>query len=234
MSAIRFLMIHAGVSTLALVVVAVLAVGGRSGESSFERISVRQLDVLDSEGRVRAQLAGEFGPRRKDLAGLLFHNQDGNEAGGLVFQGRRDENGEIQAGAVLTFDQYAEDQIMAIQYSHSGDVKRNGMTIMDRPDEMGENLAEFYRLFAEAETEEERQRLREEVLPTVPPEEMPARRLFLGRTTRNTSTINLYDPSGRVRLKLEVDADGSPRIEFLDEEGNAVRRIVTEAAAAGP
>jgi hypothetical protein len=225
MTSLRVLKIHAVVSTLA--VIAFIAMGARGNESTrtFDRITVRQIDVVDSEDRVRVQLAGEFAPRRKDLSGLLFHNEDGHEAGGLVYAGGKDENGKVRAGAILTFDQYGEDQIMAIQYAHDGDRKRNGLTITDRPDEMGENVAKFYRAFSEAKTDEERRKLREEVLPTIPREELPAKRLFLGRTLRDSSTINLYDPLGRVRLKLEVDSDGTPRIEFFDEEGGSVKKI---------
>jgi hypothetical protein len=228
----KFLKVHAVFSTLAILALIATHIAGPSANRTFDKINVRHIDVLDSEGRVRVQLAGEFSPRRKDLSGLLFHNQDGNEAGGLVYSGKKDENGEIQAGAILTFDQYGDDQIMAIQYSHSGNEKRNGMLIMDRPDELGENLANFYRAFSQAETDEEREKLKEELLPKVPPEEMPARRLFLGRTTRNSSTINLYDPLGRVRLKLEVDADGDPKIEFLDDQGESVKSISSEDVTA--
>jgi len=49
--------------------------------------------------------------------------------------------------------------------------------------------------------------------------------LFFGRTTRNSSTIHLYDPLGRVRLRMEVDSSGQPKIEFLDEDGESVRSI---------
>jgi hypothetical protein len=224
---------HAVLSTIAILALIAVVAAGRSTTQTFDTITTRHIDILDSEDRVRVQLAGEFSPRRKDLSGILFHNEDGNEAGGLVYSGKKDEDGNIQAVGMLTFDQYAEDQIMTLQYSHQGDQKRNGLLLMDRPDEMGENMLAFYKAFAEAETDEERQRLREEVLPTVPPEELPARRLFVGRTLRNSSTINLYDPLGRVRLKLEVDSEGLPVIEFLDENGESVKRISLESEIEG-
>ena len=216
---------YAILTTLALVLIVGMGNTNPPDSRIFDKITVRQIDVVDSEGRVRVQLSGEFGPRRKDLSGLLFHNEDGNEAGGLVYSGKKDENGVIDAGAMLTFDQYAEDQIMAIQYAHQGSAKSTGLTISDRPDEMGENLAAFYRAFSEAGTPEERARLRADVLPTIPAEELPARRLYLGRTQDNASTIDLCDPQGRVRLKLEVGEDGVPRIEFLDERGNSIKKI---------
>jgi len=226
MSDNRILKIHAVISTIAIIGLVVMGAGDPPGERTFQKITVSQIDVVDSEGRIRAQLAGEYGPRRKDLSGLLFHNEEGHEAGGLVYHGGIDEDGNVRAGAILTFDQYGDDQIMAMQYAQNGDRKRNGLTITDRPNEMGENLAQFYKDFSNAKTEEERQRLRSEVLPTIPKEEMPAKRLFLGRTTRNSSTINLCDPVGRVRLKLEVDKDGVPMIEFFNEQGESVKKIV--------
>jgi len=219
---------HAILSTIAILALIAVIATGYSKTQTFDTIAVRHIDILDSEERVRVQLAGEFSPRRTDLSGILFHNEDGNEAGGLVYSGKKDDDGKIQAGAILTFDQYADDQIMTLQYAHSGNQKRNGLMIMDRPDEMGENLAAFYKQFAAAETDEERQRLQEEVLPTIPPEEMPARRLFVGRTVRNSSTINLYDQLGRVRLRLEVDSSNQPKIEFFDEEGEVVKSIMVD------
>lgn len=224
----RPLKIYGIVSTLAILALLLMGADGPSESAVFDRITVRHIDVVDSEGRVRVQLAGEYGPRRKDLAGLLFHNEDGHEAGGLVYTGRTDETGKVQAGAILTFDQYGEDQIMAIRYSQDGDVKENGMTLTDRPNEMGENMAKFYRAFAEAKTDEARRKLREEMLPTIPREELPAKRLFIGRTARNSSTINLYDPLGRVRLRLEVGDDGTPHIAFFDEQGESVKRIAID------
>lgn len=221
----HFLRLYVVLSTLAFVILFAMGNANPPQSRVFDKITVRQIDVVDSANRVRVQLAGEYGPRRADLSGLLFHNEDGNEAGGLVYSGKKDENGVIEAGAVLTFDQYAEDQIMAIQYAHRGDAKSTGLTISDRPDELGENLAAFYRAFSEAKTPEEQERLRAEVLPTIPREELPARRLYFGRTRDRASTIDLCDPQGRVRLKLEVSEDGVPRIEFFDEQGASIKTI---------
>lgn len=110
----QFLRLHAVLSTLAFVFLSAVGAADPPESKIFDKITVRQIDVVDSEDRVRVQLAGEFGPRRTDLSGLLFHNEDGNEAGSLVYSGKKDENGVIDASAILTFDQYAEDQIMAI------------------------------------------------------------------------------------------------------------------------
>ena len=38
-------------------------------------------------------------------------------------------------------------------------------------------------------------------------------------------TVSLSDAAGKPRLTLTVDADGNPRIEFLDGEGKIVSRL---------
>ena len=91
------------------VAVAAFTAGRRTAE--FDEITVKKITVVDEEGRARVLLAGGYGPRRADLAGLLFINQEGVEAGGLVYTGKRDSAGAVDAGAILTFDQFGNDQI---------------------------------------------------------------------------------------------------------------------------
>ena len=48
--------------------------------------------------------------------------------------------------------------------------------------------------------------------------------MFL-RTAYPSANISLADANGKPQLTLTVDATGSPRIEFLDENGKIVDRI---------
>ena len=222
----RFLRVHAIASSIALITLLGMGAAGRSTSGApEEELSVRRLNVIDSEGRIRVQIAGDFAPRRAMLSGILFHNEEGNEAGGLVYYGKTNDDGSVSAGGILTFDQYRDDQIMALEYSQHGTTKRNGLRFMDRPDEMSEPLAQFYRDFEAAETEEERQRLRQEVLPTIPAEDRPQQRLFVGRDASGRSILKLSDAQGLARIQLTVEADGGARIEFLDDDGNVTREI---------
>ncbi|MBA2304448.1 MAG: hypothetical protein H0W08_17700, partial [Acidobacteria bacterium] len=51
------------------------------------------------------------------------------------------------------------------------------------------------------------------------------RRLFAGKLPDRSATVSLSDAAGKPRLTLTVDADGNPRIEFLDGEGKVVSRL---------
>jgi len=219
----RLLRLHAGVSTPLLIMLSVVAFSGRQGSSQFEEITVGKITVVDSTGRTRVILAGGFPPRRAELAGLLFINEDGHEAGGLVYAGTRDTDGQIHAGAILTFDQYRNDQIVALQYDHTGARKRQGVTIQERPDTLSDILKEAYRAIETAPTEALRDSLTRHYLARIPPEDLPARRLFLGRDFARASVVTLSDPAGRPRLRMEVDSLGRASIAFLDEAGQVVR-----------
>ena len=50
-------------------------------------------------------------------------------------------------------------------------------------------------------------------------------RLFAGKEL-NDSVVRLSDGQGRPRLVLKVDKDGSASIDFLDEAGKLIKRIM--------
>jgi len=54
------------------------------------------------------------------------------------------------------------------------------------------------------------------------------RRLFVGKLPDKSATVSLSDAAGKPRLTLTVNADGNPRIEFLDAQGKVVSRLPTK------
>ncbi|MGH7337554.1 MAG: hypothetical protein ACREI7_08255, partial [Myxococcota bacterium] len=56
----------------------------------------------------------------------------------------------------------------------------------------------------------------------------PQRRLFAGTGSDGGSRMTLADAQGRKRLVLEVAADGTARLAFLDEAGKVVREMTPE------
>jgi hypothetical protein len=221
----QLLRLYAAVSTALLVVLLVAAFSNGRSQDVFDEITVKRINVLDSAGRTRVILAGSFPPRRADLGGLLFINEDGHEAGGLVYTGTRDEDGQIQAGAILTFDQYRNDQIVALHYRHSGDRKSQGLTIQERPDTLTDLVKEAYRAIETAPTAAARDSLTKYYLALIPREDLVSRRLFVGRNVSRSSIVTLSDAAGRPRLALEVDSLGNASITFLDESGDPIRTI---------
>ena len=46
-----------------------------------------------------------------------------------------------------------------------------------------------------------------------------ARRVTAGTLLDRSATIALYDPNGKVRIRISVDRAGNPKMDFLDETG---------------
>lgn len=221
----RLLKLYAVVSTSLALILSVSAFTKADSSGRFTELTVTRLNVVDSTGKTRVILAGGYPPRRSALAGLLFMNEDGQEAGGLVYQGSRDSKGNIRAGAILTFDQYQNDQILALSYDHSDNQKRQGLTIQDRPDSLSDLVKEAYRAIEGATTAAMRDSLRRYYQTRIPPENFLSRRLFVGRDYSRASLVTLSDVAGRPRLRLQVDSLGAASITFLDATGRAVRTI---------
>ncbi len=212
------------VAVLTMVICALL-IFMRSGDGArFKELTVEKIDVVDKEGNVRVQLAGAFPPRRTELAGLLFHNKDGSEAGGLVYSGRKTE-GQVSAGSVLTMDQYNNDQIVVLRYEEENGKRNHGLWIADRPDSLSPEVLAAFGLLEKMPEGSARDSVSQALLAKIPPEQLVARRLFVGRDKDKAATVELSDRHGAPRLLLQVDSLGNGRISFLDADGNVVHTI---------
>ena len=221
----RFLRFYA---ILVTVVLAAMALGAtmRPGENlRVRQLTVEHINVVDTTGRVRVEIAGSFPPRRGALAGLLFVNNDGGEAGGLVYEGTK-VSGRVSAGATLTMDQYNEDQVLALHYDQDGEQRVSGLSVIDRPTHMGPELAELYRVLDPMPEGPAFDSVKKVLMARVPLSQRAARRVFVGRDPAGAATVELKDRAGVARLRLAVDSLGMASISFLDSTGRIVRKVV--------
>ena len=224
MNQLRLLQIYTAVSTTVLFVLTLTAFDRASAGRAEREITAERINIVDSTGRVRLQIAGSFPPRRTELAGILFTNNDGGEAGGLVYRGAK-RNGKVSAGGTLTMDQYNEDQVVALQYNQDGVRKTSGLTIGERPDTMGKELSDLYRVLDPMPESPRRDSIARTLIAALPSNQRAARRVFVGRDTAKAAILNLSDRSGVTRLQLKVDSLGRASISFLDTGGHVVRTI---------
>ena len=223
--------LYAIASTLTL---AVIMLSGFQDNSSprFSEITVERINVVDPFGRNRLVISNDSrmpGPMHRGeeivpnpgRTGMLFYNEEGTEAGGLIFSGRREEDGVTATGS-LTFDQYEQDQTVALQYVDDNGTWRAGLAIIDRPTEV--SLADMLQL------SEEVGRMDEGPERTAARVELRAAtgrlRLYVGRSRNDgNSLVSLADSEGRARIRLWVTPEGEAAIEFLDAEGNVTRQL---------
>jgi hypothetical protein len=224
------------VAAQSVVVIALLVMGfaqaqQQTQQQKFETIDVERINVRERDGTLRivitsrdrlpgAIVAGKEYVHQRSVAGLLFFNDEGTETGGLTFSGRAEEPGYRSSGS-LTFDQYNQDQVVGIQYLDDSGTRQAGLTVWDRPDVPIANYLEARDSVLRMPAGPERDSAAWRLDSIMPP---PATRVFLGRNRARATILNMFDPQGRVRLRLVVDSAGAPRMEFLNAEGVVTRR----------
>lgn len=227
-----FLRLYVVVSSLALVFLTTAALRQAGKPQNLGEITVERINVVDANGTLRLVIAnkdrmhpgvmdGKVIDRPRPVAGLLFFNDEGDEVGGLTITGQV-RDGVRRANAGLMFDQLKQDQTIGLTYSESNGQRTAGLQVWDRSDrplsELIEPLNAANRIADSAEREAAVRKVRE-AAPAGP------RRVFVGKTADRAASVSLADANGKPRLTLTVDATGSPRIEFLDENGKIVDRM---------
>jgi hypothetical protein len=215
------------VATTVLGVGSIAAFRAGNESRSFEEVTAKRFRLVDSAGKGRVLIASDY--KNDNSAGLYFFNQEGGEAGAVAYNGRRRPDGSVEAHAVITMDQFQDDEVIRLSHNQSGSRKRHGLIISDMPDTITERyqaaVAELRRTLPSAKTPEEANAIRERLLGPIPGRERAARRLFLGRDYEGQSMLTLSDRDGRPRLRLQVDTAGNTSIVFLDERGAVVKTI---------
>ena len=136
----RFLAVYAGVLTVVLARVALY--GFSAGNRTFDQITVHRINVVESDGTLRmvisnhAELPGvivhgkQESPPVRPQAGMLFFNDEGSEAGGLIFAGHKNAKGEVvDAGASLSFDKYGAGQVVQLAGVDDKTDKFSGLSV---------------------------------------------------------------------------------------------------------
>lgn len=73
-----------------------------------------------------------FGLKGANRTGIIFFNEEGTEAGGLIFSGETDSiNDNYEAYGHLSFDQYNQNQVLYLQYSDENGTKKTGLYVDD-------------------------------------------------------------------------------------------------------
>ena len=229
----RFLAIYSGVLTIAFAAV-VLGAVAMVRNQTFGIITARRINIVEPDGTVRltisnrADFPGAWNrkkeyprPDRTEAAGMLFMSEEGTEQGGFIWGANQLPDGSIQNHVHLSFDQYEENQIFAVEAGQAGKNKFSWLTMADQGDfpieekrkaneeidklPVGEQDAAWEKFFANHRHD--------------------VKRLALGRSPDGAVGLELRDQSGRVRINLAVKPNGEPILQFLDEDGKVAREF---------
>jgi len=199
----------------------------------FGIIDVERINVIEPDGRLalvisnganipgpileHEELPAELSSGRIGSAGMLFYNARGDEVGGLTFRGEESDRGYAASG-MLAFDQFKQDQVVAMQYSDRGTSRAAGLTVWDRSTTIGVKELVDLILASRQEAGAARDAAEARLAELRRDGNLSAQRVFLGSRDR-TAALQINDTAGRPRIRLYVDADDVARLELLDEAG---------------
>lgn len=235
----NYIAIYSGVVTLAFG--GLLLTGADAPRNArFDTIDVQRINVREADGTLRMVVSNEgrfpgaiFQGREyrhpRDAAGMIFYNDEGTENGGLIFNGAKDANDKIRSGGHLSFDPYDRDQVVALQQiEEDGKLVRAGLVISDKGTGSAEAMFREKPRF-DAMTPEARDKAYTEMAERG---EFNNPRLFVGKNARDASVLDLRDGKGKTRLRLQVAADGTAQILFMDAAGKVQRTMTPDDLAA--
>jgi hypothetical protein len=224
-------------SLLAFTVLALSAFRQAPAPQKFTELTAERINIVDADGTLRLVISnkdrmhpgvigGRVIQRSRPVAGLLFFNDKGDEAGGLTVTGR-EVSGRKVANAGIMFDQLDQDQTIGFDYSENNGRRTAGFKVWDRPDSPLSIVVDQLNAANAIKDPAERDAAIAKVRSSAP---KAAQRVFVGKTGERVASVMLADDQGRSRLALTVTHDGTASIEFLDEQGKVVQKIAPERA----
>ena len=211
----------------------VVITGAAKPKAELEEITVKRINVLEPDGTLRlvisgAQEAPGINFHNKEYphtsggrpAGMYFMNDEGTEAGGIIFSGKEQEDGRPFSLVQFSMDNYDQDQALVLRHIQDQGIV-TGMIVNDVPlvPKDPARLAPLATLEGEA-----RQKLLDELRATGMFDSKM--RMFAGRGRSGDAMLSLHDAEGRPRLFFRVTEEGEVDIQVLDEDGEMVKNLV--------
>ena len=225
---LRILEIYAASSLILISALAIMAFAPQ--KRSFSEIDVERLNVVEKNGRLRLVIANSsrmpdpvvdgkaFKTERPP--GILFYNGLGDEDGGLVF-GAVASDDKYGAYHGLSFDQYKQSQILALVYDDHSGRRHAGLRIWDRPETPISEIIRRREEIAHMPEGDEKARAEESLRKA----DSSPTRVFVGKNVEEDAQVVLSDARGAARINIVVPAEGTPKLEFLNESGDVVYRL---------
>lgn len=208
------------------------------GNQKFAEIDVERINIIEKDGTVKMVITNiERFPNgnekvnnkltntdRKKRAGMLFFNEDGIECGGLIYDGKKNDNGH-SSGLSLTYDQYDGDQVMQLftQDVGKGDKRFVSSTLAfnDRPSKESQaktlsimkELNDLSKINPTLMREKQKEYEQQGLIGEVP-------RIMLGKSRSQNNGLFLFDDKGAPRAMFYIDKNNNAKLDFFDENGN--------------
>jgi hypothetical protein len=197
----RLLVIYAVVSSCGIMVM-LLSGAASPKANSFDEITVHRINVVEPDGTLRMVISNHA-----RLPGIIVRGKeqpfDRPQAGMLFYNDEGSENG----GLIFGGHKNAKGEVVDSGGSLSFDkYDANQIVQMAGVDDHEDQ-------FAGVSVSDSLQGGKNH------------RRIWVGRGDDGAAVVALMDDKGRKRISMEVAADGTPRLSFLDADGKVVNQL---------
>jgi hypothetical protein len=238
---IRSLRIYVALLTViviaCLIALILLIRGNRQTEAlatrriNVDELTAHRINIVEPDGRLALVISdharqhpgamnGKDLPARDRPAGMIFFNDEGDECGGIVYDGTKKE-----ASFTISVDQYKNDQIMQLQYQQDSGAsltRSYGLKLWDRNDRFTfQQHLDFYNALPPHDTIA----LRSGIDSLRKLGYLSVERLFLGHTADGQTGLFLRDNKGIPRLRICIGKENEPLIQTLDDQGRVVASL---------
>lgn len=222
-----------------LIAIALLGIVFAFRRPQEKSITLERINIVEPDGKLRMVISNKsMSPGNlfygKEFikgglrSGMIFYNDEETECGGLVFDGKKDSiSGNTAASGHLSFDQYNQNQVVYLSYDEDGGARQMGLNIdewQSAPSfkEWREKVGKIYETTSDTSLQRS---LYNKLLYPSETQRAFSKRVFLGRDEDANAGLVLFDRLNRKRLVINVDADGTPQIQFLNPNGKVIKVI---------
>jgi hypothetical protein len=198
----QFLTIYSLVLTLVFAVTALAGFFAVNKLTTFDEINVRRINVVEPDGTLRMVIS------------------DHAKFPGIIIRGKEQPFARPQAGMLFYNDEGSENGglIFGGRRNAKGEVVDSGGSLsFDKYD--ANQIVQL------AGVDDKDDRFAGLIVLDSPTGNDNRRRVWVGRGEDGTATVNLMDTHGRKRIVMEVKADGTPSLSFLDSSGSVISRL---------
>jgi hypothetical protein len=165
---------------------------------------------------------------RDQQSGIIFFNDQGDEVGGLIYNGIPANDSSYWAGGHFSFDQWKQNQVVAMQYLDNSRSRRAGLRVWDRPtDRRMSDFLDAGQAFVESHDSSVQDSLRRVMRGMRERGDLGVERLFVG-SQNAVAQIQLRGTDGKMRARLYVDSTNTARLEFLNAQGTVTAALTNE------
>ena len=225
---VKVLRIYVIVLTVLVLACLIALIAGVRGSHDFTELTARRINIVEPDGRLALVISdhanqhpgainGKDLPARDRPAGMIFFNEEGDECGGLVYDGTKKE-----ASFTWSVDQYKNDQIMQLQYEQDSGLRLSrsyGFKLWDRSDRFTlQQEFDYFNSLPKNDTAA----VAAGVDSLRKKGDLGVERLFLGRTKDGETGLFLRDDKGVPRLRICIGKENEPLIQTLDDRGGVI------------